>query len=145
VAANGRPVGVVGEIHPAVSAAFELGAPCAVLEIDLTELEAVPERPLQLREVSRHPLVRRDLSVLVDRDCPAGELLEAIRKSGGSTLVELGLFDRYEGRGVPEGKVSVAFRLIFQRSDRTLTDSEVAAHTDRGVQALSRRFGATLR
>ena len=59
--------------------------------------------------------------------------------------MELELFDRYEGRGVPEGKVSVAFRLIFQRPDRTLTDQEVAAQTDRVVQALSHRFGATLR
>jgi phenylalanyl-tRNA synthetase beta chain len=145
VAAGGRPVGYIGEIHPAVAAAFELDAPCAVLEIDLTALQTIPEQPRQLKEVSRHPLVRRDLSVLVERDCPVGELLEAIRKAGGSTLVELELFDRYEGRGVPEGKVSVAFRLIFQRPDRTLTDQEVAAHTDRVVQALSHRFGATLR
>jgi phenylalanyl-tRNA synthetase beta chain len=59
--------------------------------------------------------------------------------------LEVEVFDRYEGKGVPEGRVSVAFRLVFQRVDRTLTDAEVATQMDRVVQALSRRFGATLR
>ena len=53
--------------------------------------------------------------------------------------------DRYEGRGVPEGRTSLAFRLVFQRADRTLTDEEVAAATDRVVRVLERRFGGKLR
>ena len=55
------------------------------------------------------------------------------------------LFDRYEGRGVPAGRVSVAFRLIFQRADRTLVDAEVNQAMDRVVRALAERFGAELR
>jgi len=55
------------------------------------------------------------------------------------------LFDRYEGKGVPEGRVSLAFRLVFQRSDRTLTDDEVVRATDRVVKMLDRRFGGELR
>ena len=73
------------------------------------------------------------------------EVLEAIRKTGGRELVSGQLFDLYEGGGVPEGKVSLAFRLVFQRSDRTLTDAEVARATDRIVRMLAHRFGGELR
>ena len=83
--------------------------------------------------------------MLIDRDAAAGELLEAIRKQAGADLVSVELFDRYEGRGVPEGRVSVAFRLVFQRADRTLVDTEVNQAMDRVVRALAERFGAELR
>ena len=55
------------------------------------------------------------------------------------------IFDRYEGRGIPEGKVSLAFRLIFQRPDRAFTDEEIVRMTDRVVQMLAHRFGGELR
>jgi phenylalanyl-tRNA synthetase beta chain len=145
VAAGNRLVGFVGQIHPEVAAAFEIDAPCALLELDLGALLAAPARSRVYREVSRQPRVRRDLAVLVDRERPAGEILEAIRKAGGSILLEVDIFDRYEGRGVPDGKVSLAFRLVFQRADRTLTDAEVTKQTERIVGALVKRFGATLR
>jgi phenylalanyl-tRNA synthetase beta chain len=65
--------------------------------------------------VSRHPSVRRDLAVLLPRERTAGDVLDALRVTAGPHLVEAAIFDRYEGRGVPEGRVSVAFRLVFQR------------------------------
>ncbi len=145
VAAGDRVVGFLGEIHIDVAGAFEIQGPCALLEIDLSALGAVREEPRGFREVSRHPRVLRDLSVLIDRDRSAGELLEAIRKAGGSNLVEVDIFDRYEGEGIPEGSVSLAFRLVFQRPDRTLTDPEVTKQMDRILAMLSQRFGAKLR
>jgi phenylalanyl-tRNA synthetase beta chain len=89
--------------------------------------------------------VRRDLALIVERDRPAGEVLAAIRESGGSQLVSAEIFDRYRGPGVPEGRQSLAFRLVFQRADRTLTDDEVSAAVDRVVRTLERRFGGKLR
>ena len=146
VAAGDRVIGFVGEIHVDVAAAFGLGnVPCAVLEIDLSALGGILEQPRRFREISRHPRVQRDLSVLVDADRSAGELLEAIRKGGGPDLVEVEIFDRYGGEGLPEGSVSLAFRLVFQRPDRTLTDAEVTKQTDRILAMLSQRFGAKLR
>ena len=70
---------------------------------------------------------------------------EEIRKTAGSSLRKVTLFDRYEGRGVPEGKVSLAFRLEFQRAERTLTDAEVSKSVDRVVARLAERFGGELR
>jgi phenylalanyl-tRNA synthetase beta chain len=138
-------LGFVGEIHPGTATQFEIGDPCAVLEVDLGALASLRARARRFRGVSRQPLVRRDLSVLVDEETPAGELMDAIRDAGGSILVEVDIFDRYVGRGMPAGKVSLAFRLVFQRTDRALKDSEVAKQTERIVQVLAGRFGATLR
>ena len=70
---------------------------------------------------------------------------KAIRKTAGPQLVSVEIFDRYEGRGVPEGKVSLAFRLVFQRPERAFTDAEVAKHVERVVGMLAHRFGGELR
>jgi phenylalanyl-tRNA synthetase beta chain len=138
-------VGCVGELHPEVLAGFEIEVPCAVCELDLRALaELVPESP-HFHEVSNQPPVRRDIAVLLDYDRPAGDILEGIRKTAGPHLVSADIFDRYEGRGIPEGKVSLAFRLIFQRPDRAFTDEEIVRMTDRVVQMLAHRFGGELR
>jgi phenylalanyl-tRNA synthetase beta chain len=138
-------LGALGELHPDAAAAFEIDVPCAVLELDLDALALVPRPRPRYLEVSNQPPVRRDLAVLVDRDTAAGEVLEAIRKTAGSSLVSAEVFDRYEGRGVPEGRVSLAFRLVFQRPDRAFTDEEIARITDRVVQMLAHRFRGELR
>jgi phenylalanyl-tRNA synthetase beta chain len=89
--------------------------------------------------------VRRDLAVLLPREQAVGDALAAIRGAAGPHLVDAAVFDRYEGTGVPEGRVSIAFRLVFQRPDRTLTDAEVARATERVVRMLADRFGGELR
>jgi len=145
IGVGGRVIGSVGELHPEAAGRFEIDAPCGVLELDLTVLAAEPPPRVRVREVSRQPRVRRDLAVLLDREQPAGEVLEAIRQTAGRLLVSAAIFDRYEGRGVPEGKVSLAFRLELQRPDRALEDREVAKLTDRVVKMLEQRFGGQLR
>ncbi|MAE96221.1 MAG: phenylalanine--tRNA ligase subunit beta [Deltaproteobacteria bacterium] len=142
---QGRPVATLGELHPTVAAAFEIDAPTAVLMIDMEALDGLRDEPMRYRELSRHPRMRRDLALLVDRDTPSGEVLQVVQKKAGAALLSAQFFDRYEGKGVPEGKVSLAIRLLFQRVDRTLTDAEVAEATERVVQVLAERFGAELR
>jgi phenylalanyl-tRNA synthetase beta chain len=145
LSAQGTVVGVVGELHPEVASRFEIDVPCAVVEVDLDALLAANRREFQFREVSKEPAVRRDIAVLVDRSQPAGEIVEAVGKVAGADLVSVEIFDRYEGKGVPEGRVSLAFRMVFQRSDRTLTDAEVTKTTNRVIRTLTERFGAELR
>jgi len=145
LAVGGRMIGAVGELHPEVAARFGIEATCAVFELDLGALLACEPRRPAYREVSRFPLVRRDLAVLVAAERPAGEIADAIAQSGGKHLLSVELFDRYQGRGVPEGQVSLAFRLVFQRMDATLTDEEVGAAMARVVRMLERRFDGKLR
>jgi phenylalanyl-tRNA synthetase beta chain len=145
VAAGEGVLGFVGELHPEAASRFEIDAPCALFELDLDALAALPRESVRYREVSRHPSVRRDLAVLLPREQASAEVLAAIRATAGPQLVDAAVFDRYEGRGVPEGRISVAFRLVFQRPDRTLTDAEVARATERVVGMLADRFGGELR
>jgi phenylalanyl-tRNA synthetase beta chain len=142
---GGVGIGNVGELHPTVSQEFGIEPRCALFELNLSALLAVKKREFQFREVSKEPSVRRDLAVLVDASAPAGSLVQEIRKIAGSDLVSVEIFDRYEGRGIPEGKVSLAFRLVFQRADRTLTDAEVTGVMDAMLAVLNKRFGADLR
>jgi phenylalanyl-tRNA synthetase beta chain len=142
---SGRPIGCVGDLHPEVASAFDLDVPAAYVELDVTALAATPAARPRFREPSREPAIRRDLAVTVPRAQSAGEILEEIRKQAGEDLVSVELFDRYEGRGVAADRVSLAFRLIFQRGDRTLVDAEVHRAMDRVVRALAQRFGAELR
>jgi phenylalanyl-tRNA synthetase beta chain len=142
---DGRAVGAVGELHPETAARYEIDGPCALLTLDLGALADAPSVSPRYREVSRQPSVRRDLAVLLPREEAAGRVLEAIRTAAGPHLVSARVFDRYEGRGVPEGRVSLAFRLVFQRPDRTLTDAEVARATERVVSVLADRFRGELR
>jgi len=142
---GGVLVGSIGELHPDVASAFGLDVGCAVMELNLEELMALPQQQARFHAVSRQPSVRRDLAVVVDLDQPAGEVLEAIRKTGGKDLVLVELFDRYAGKGIAEGRTSLAFRLVFQRFDRTLKDEEVTKTTDRIVKMLAHRFKGELR
>jgi len=141
----GTQVGALGELHPETAARFEIDAPCGALVLDLDAIAAQPPAAPRYREVSRQPGVRRDLAVLLASTCAVGPVLDAIRATAGPHLVSAEVFDRYEGRGVPEGHVSVAFRLLFQRPDRTLTDAEVARSVERVVGMLADRFGGELR
>jgi phenylalanyl-tRNA synthetase beta chain len=135
----------VGELHPELHARFELNGPIALVVVDVDALDAAGRSPPKLREPSRFPSVERDLAVLLAADVPAGEVAEAMREAGGAALQRVAIFDRFAGRGVPEGKVSVAFRLLFQRPDRTLTEAEVGEATERVIAMLARRFAGELR
>lgn len=138
-------VAAVGELHPETAAAYELEVRTALLLLDLEALGGAARQIERYQEISRQPRVRRDLAILLDASTATGEVIDAIHKAAGSALSSVDVFDRYEGKGVPAGKVSVAYRLVFQRLDRTLTDSEVAKSIERVVNQLSKRFGAQLR
>ena len=138
-------VASVGELHPETAARFDLEAPVVLVVLDLAALGRSGQRRQRYSELSNQPRVRRDLAVLLDASVQAGDVVEAIRKAGGDALRSVEVFDRYEGRGVPDGKVSLAFRLDFQRADRALKDAEVTKATEKAVRILAERFGGELR
>ncbi len=143
--AGKRQVAALGELHPETAKAFGIEVPIAVATLNLDHLLASPRPEAKFREVSRFPSVRRDYAVLFDSSVAGGTVLEAIRKAAGSLLTGAEIFDRYEGKGVPKGKVSLAFRLVFQKVDRTLKDEEVNEASERVVQVLQERFHGELR
>ena len=145
---EGRQVGAIGQLAPAVADAHGLpsGDAVYVAQLDLDALErAAPERALTVQALPRYPSVTRDISVLIDETLSAARVRQTIRDVAPATLVDIFEFDRYQGKGVPEGRVSLSLRLVFRSSDRTLTDSEVQTAMEGVIGALQERHGATQR
>jgi len=144
-------LGVVGRLAPAIADARGLPRPDAVFVAEL-HLDALASARIRgsesTRPLPRHPFVVRDLSVVVADTLPAeiirGTILAAGR-DGAAPLVGVGFFDRYQGKGVPEGAVSVSVRLTLQAPDRTLTDAEVQQSVEAILRALIEKHHAVQR
>jgi phenylalanyl-tRNA synthetase beta chain len=85
--------------------------------------------------------VDRDLALLIPRGVPAGTVAALIREQAGELLVDLGVFDLYEGKGIPQGHRSVAFRLRYQSGERTLTDDDVERSVGSVIARLREELG----
>ena len=140
-------VAVVGQLVPAIAEArgFPAGEEIYAAEIDLGALTAAPGDDLRAESLPRYPAIQRDVSILVDEALPAAAVRGTIRSTAPPTLVAIAEFDRYQGKGVPEGRVSLSLRLTFRAPDRTLTDEDVQQATERIVDALRRAHGAEQR
>ena len=140
---EGRLVGFLGAMHPELSKALGLDQTVFMFELVLGEI--THGRMPQFHELSKFPEVRRDLALLVDRDVPAQELLNAIREAAGEWLTDLKLFDVYHGKGIDPDRKSLAVGLTWQHPSRTLNDDEVSTTTQNILTSLEQRFNATLR
>jgi phenylalanyl-tRNA synthetase beta chain len=138
-------IGFVGQIEPSIAEArgFPAGEALWGFELDADVLGSA-ERGDDLRAESlpRYPSIVRDLSALLDAALPAAAVRGTIRTAAPATLTHVIEFDRYRGKGVPEGRVSLSLRLTFRSPERTLTDAEVDAAMDEIVAALAREHGA---
>jgi len=93
----------------------------------------------------RHPSMTRDISILVADTLAAGTVRQTVQENAPDTLVRISEFDRYQGKGIPDGQISLSLRLTFRAPDRTLTDSEVQKAVDGVLAALNQRHGAVQR
>jgi phenylalanyl-tRNA synthetase beta chain len=141
---GGVAVGWVGEIHPLVAAEWDLRDTVAGFELDL---DAVLEPATALyREVSGFPDVREDIAVVVSEDVAAAQVIEVVRTAAGPLLTDAEVFDVYRDPDkLGEGNVSLAVRLTYSASDRTLTDDEVAERRRAISAALQEQLGGRIR
>ena len=137
---NGAQVGIIGRVHPKI-AKEEI----YVFEIDLQDLLDKKVGKMKYKEISKYPSVKKDLAVVVDKNVTSKEIETLIKKSAGSLLEKTEVFDVYEGEGVPEGKKSLAYSLTFEKSDRTLTDEEIANAMEKIIDFVEKKIGAELR
>jgi phenylalanyl-tRNA synthetase beta chain len=138
-------IGSAGEVHPSVLAAFDLGQPVTLVEIDFDRLTSQGASLPQYRAIPRFPSVTRDVSIIVDAAVQAGQILTFFRNFYPELLREVRLFDVYAGAPVPAGRKSLTFALIYRADDRTLTDEEVNGIQAGVLEQLRQRFGAQLR
>jgi phenylalanyl-tRNA synthetase beta chain len=149
--AGDATLGFVGRLAPAIADARGLPRqdPLFVAELDLDGLIALRADTREAtRSLPRHPFVVRDLSIAVDDTLPAATIrgtIQAAARAAAAPLVDVRFFDRYQGKGVADQRVSVSVRLTFQAADRTLTDDEVQQGFDAILSALVREHDAVQR
>jgi phenylalanyl-tRNA synthetase beta chain len=144
---DGNRLGVFGQLHPELIQQRELPEQVYVFELDLfTLLEAVERLSIPIfKAYSTYPSSDRDIAFFAAKDITVAELQRSIKRSGGALLESVDLFDQYIGKGVPEGQRSLAFRLVYRASDRTLTDEEVNTVHQKVRDNLEEKFSVSLR
>ncbi|MCH5210244.1 MAG: phenylalanine--tRNA ligase subunit beta [Oscillospiraceae bacterium] len=145
VSAGGKTLGIIGEIHPAVSRKYGIETPVYVGELDFENMFLNIKSDIKFKELPKYPAVTRDIAMLVDKSVPVADIEAVIRKASGKTLESVELFDVYEGAQIPEGKKSVAYSAVYRASDRSLTGEEVQKSFDKVVKNLEAQLGAQLR
>ncbi len=143
--AGGKTVGVVGEVHPSTLQKFDLeDAAVAMFEIDLESLfTAVSVRPTAYAPVSRFPQAERDIAIIVDESVPSARVQQIIDRH--KLTASSHPFDLYTGEGVPPGKKSVAYRIVFQSEKATLTSDAIDRAQGDILRQLRRELGAEMR
>jgi phenylalanyl-tRNA synthetase beta chain len=140
---DGKPVGWIGELHPKWLRKYELPQPAIVFEVDADALRQVPlPRP---KVPSRFPPVVRDIALVFDSGAPVQAVLDAVAAEKPPIVQSFRLFNLYRGAGLPSGTKSLAFRVVMQDTERTLTDAEADAARDALVALLNQKFSAKLR
>ncbi len=136
-------VGWMGALHPRLVQTLGLARTPLVFELDLAALARL-SLP-RYAGVARLPAVRRDLAVLVDEELAVGTLLDKVRAGLPAAVTALELFDVYRGKGLQEGKKSLAFKVLLQHTEKTFTDAEIDALIGQVLNQMVDSFGAVLR
>ena len=140
---NGEAAGYIGALHPRLADALDLGQDVYVAELDVAAISAGTLPRAQL--VGRFPSVRRDIALEMDQAVSYAAVADCIRATLGKRLKALRLFDLYAGKGLGEGRKSLAIGLILQDDSRTLTDEDADACVAEAIAALHRDALARLR
>lgn len=139
----GNPVGWIGALHPGIQQGLDIPGKVFLSEIDFSAFQSA--RIPVVTELSRFPSVRRDLALVVGQAISAAEVLSELRTAAGPDLIELTLFDVYQGQNIENGKKSLALGLTFQHASRTLADDEINPIINSCIKALEAKFNAELR
>lgn len=146
---GGYRLGTFGQIHPQLQREKDLPDPVYLFQLDLEVLLNVLDNDDLLtpkfNSYSTYPASDRDLAFFAPRKVTVAEIEKVINKAGKGLLDQVELFDEYCGENVPAGQRSLAFRLVYRSSDRTLTDAEVQPVHDKVRSSLVEKFGVTLR
>ena len=134
---DGEKIGVIGELHPAILENIKSRARIAVAEIDFDALRKHADAEREFRPIPKYPAVIRDISLIVPSDARVDDVLQVVQDAGGENLSDVDLFDYFEDEKMrKEEKRSLAFHMVFQAENRTLTDAEVEKSIVAIVKAL---------
>ena len=142
---DGKDVGIFGQVHPLVAKNYGIDAEIYAAELDFTALSTLELPEKTYVPLPKYPAVSRDIAVVCDEALTVAALESCIRKAGGKLLRQVRLFDIYRGKGIAEGKKSLAFSLTLRADDRTLTDADSDGVISAVLSRLDAELGAKLR
>ena len=145
VTIGGVHVGYMGQVHPLVARNYGIDAEVYCAEIDFSKLFEMRLSEPTYTPLPKYPTVSRDLAVVCDEALTVAEVEDVMTAAAGKLLRSIKLFDIYRGKGIDEGKKSLAFSLELRADDRTLTDTDSEAVVSKVLAALSEKLNATLR
>lgn len=135
--------GWLGELHPHWQKKFDLPRPVVLFELLFDSLQ--PKPLARAKEMSKYPPVRRDIAIIVDNHVAVQSLIDVLRENKLEIVTEIALFDMYRGKSVGENKKSLAFKVMLQDIEKTLTDEDIDKAVSSLLRVLELKFGATLR
>jgi phenylalanyl-tRNA synthetase beta chain len=141
-------LGYFGELHPRVIAALKAEGPLVAFELTLENIpaqKAKATRAKPMLELSPFQPVERDFAFVVDKTVKAADVLRAAQSVDKKLIVNVGVFDVYEGAGIDADKKSVAIAVTIQPRDKTMTDAEIDALGQRIVAEVAKKTGGVLR
>lgn len=142
---DGVFLGTLGQIHPAVAENFDIGEAVYAAVLSFPAMYAVHEAEVHYQPLPQYPAMERDLALVADDGIEAGTICKNIRCYAGKSLTDVYVFDVYKGKGIEEGKKSIAVRLTFRLADKTMTDEEADAAVKRILKKLDSEMGILLR
>lgn len=138
-----QKIGHVGVLHPKIAQELDISQTTMLAELNITVLEA--RRWPKFQPLSKFPSMRRDLALVIDQQLAVEAVRQQIIQTAGDLLKEIVIFDVYQGKGIEDGKKSIALGLTFQDSSRTLIDEEINSIVHSVVSVLQQAFNAKLR
>ena len=145
ITASGRAVGVIGQIHPLVSAEYGIEGEAFYAQLDMAALRALQSPEKTYVPLPRFPAVNRDIALVCAADIPVADLEDTIAAAGGQYLESVALFDVYTGAPIPAGFKSVAFSLTLRAADQTLTEEHASETVNAVLAALAEKHSASIR
>jgi phenylalanyl-tRNA synthetase beta chain len=141
-------LGYFGELHPRALEALGAEGSVIAFEVILDRIPDARQKPTRAKpmlELSPFQPVSRDFAFIVDRGVKAGDIVRAAQGADRKLITDVTVFDVYEGKGIDEGKKSIAIAVTIQPREKTLTDQEIEAVAAKVVTEVTRKTGGTLR
>lgn len=136
---DGKNIGIIGKVHPNITK-----KDIYVFELNLNSLYGKTSK-LKYKEAFKYPSIQKDMAYIIDKGIDVGDIIKTIKKASNKTLQEVSVFDVYEGENISSDKRSVAFNLVFNGIDRTLTDDEVMEVFNKIIDKVTSTYKAELR
>lgn len=145
IVVNGENIGHFGEVHPNVLQNIEVKDKLYVAELNYEAIYRLFNYDYEFKEIPKYPSMERDIAIVVDDAVTAEDILNVVRQVGGKLLVDSSIFDVYKGKGIENGKKSIAVNMQFNSLERTLVEDEVNTRLNKIIKRLKESLNAELR